>query len=534
MPTQRLKLIDLFAGAGGLSLGFMQTSKFDIVAAAENNEYARQTYIRNHKLGKDFIMINNVIGYNFSALKNQFGEIDVVIGGPPCQGFSNSNRQKNYMISKNNSLVKEYLNAIRAIRPRAFVMENVDMLESSSHRFFDSSSDHDFVESLNIPMTIDTVPITNRVFEEIDMLQIARNQGRAYALLLPEKLNNLLFVLYKKRDNSKSLPAFLEKNSKSIISRITAYLNTPHDNLFGDFLNQRLEDIRIGLENSLNIATYQVSLSELVDFQKALVTIKEIYDNEIICTFKMSQNHNWLEGEVNSYSVVDYIHAVLNGDYIQNSTILNATWFGIPQERKRFVFVGIRKDVITDATKDIQLPEEPENLEKISVKDAFFDLMPYEISFEAEEGLGIALEKDDNVSGYAHLLRDSDILYNHIATKTTEKAMERFKAIGEGQNFHNLSDELKDTYSDPKRTQKTIYSRLKSSEPSSTVVNVRKSMWIHPKLDRAVSVREAARLQSFPDSFIFCGTKDAQYQQVGNAVPPMMAKAIAESILIYL
>ena len=55
-------------------------------------------------------------------------------------------------------------------------------------------------------------------------------------------------------------------------------------------------------------------------------------------------------------------------------------------------------------------------------------------------------------------------------------------------------------------------------------------MWIHPTLDRAVSVREAARLQTFPDSFVFCGTKDKQYQQVGNAVPPIMAKASAEKI----
>lgn len=125
----------------------------------------------------------------------------------------------------------------------------------------------------------------------------------------------------------------------------------------------------------------------------------------------------------------------------------------------------------------------------------------------------------------------STMLYNHIITKTTDVAMERFKALKQGQNFHALSDNLKtNTYTDASRTQNTIYLRLNYDEPSGTVVNVRKSMWIHPTLDRAISVREAARLQTFPDSFIFCGSKDKQYQQVGNAVPPIMAKAIAKKL----
>ena len=80
------------------------------------------------------------------------------------------------------------------------------------------------------------------------------------------------------------------------------------------------------------------------------------------------------------------------------------------------------------------------------------------------------------------------------------------------------------------RTQNTIYLRLNYDEPSGTVVNVRKSMWIHPEKDRAISIREAARLQTFPDSFVFCGSKDQQYQQVGNAVPPIMAKSIAKKL----
>lgn len=109
--------------------------------------------------------------------------------------------------------------------------------------------------------------------------------------------------------------------------------------------------------------------------------------------------------------------------------------------------------------------------------------------------------------------------------------MARFKALHQGENFHSLADSLKtNTYTDVNRTQKTIYLRLKYDEPSGTVINVRKSMWIHPTLDRAISIREVARLQTFPDSFVFCGSKDKQYQQVGNAVPPIMAKAIANQL----
>lgn len=102
---------------------------------------------------------------------------------------------------------------------------------------------------------------------------------------------------------------------------------------------------------------------------------------------------------------------------------------------------------------------------------------------------------------------------------------------GKTANYTAISNKAADTgYTDASRTQNTIYLRLNYDEPSGTVVNVRKSMWIHPTQDRAISVREAARLQTFPDSFVFCGSKDKQYQQVGNAVPPIMAKSIAKKL----
>lgn len=116
-------------------------------------------------------------------------------------------------------------------------------------------------------------------------------------------------------------------------------------------------------------------------------------------------------------------------------------------------------------------------------------------------------------------------------TATTALSLERFEQIEPGKNFHSLPDELKSQYENPSRTQNTVYRRLDPNMPSETVVNVRKSMWIHPKFNRAVSAREAARLQSFPDDYIFYGTKDSVYQQIGNAVPPVLGRAVAEVVL---
>lgn len=104
------KVVDLFAGAGGLSLGFMQTRKYDIKVAFENSPYMQETYRLNHP-GVE--VQGDVCAANYDEIKKKYGDIDVVIGGPPCQGFSNANRQKNHAISQNNMLVKQYIRAIR-------------------------------------------------------------------------------------------------------------------------------------------------------------------------------------------------------------------------------------------------------------------------------------------------------------------------------------------------------------------------------------------------------------------------------------
>jgi len=165
------------------------------------------------------------------------------------------------------------------------------------------------------------------------------------------------------------------------------------------------------------------------------------------------------------------------------------------------------------------------------VRDAIADLEDVKPIEDITKDYGISLVELNNLGELADNLRDTDVLRNHIITSTRQTSMERFKTIKQGENFHSLPEDLKtNTYTDISRTQNTIYLRLAYDEPSGTVVNVRKSMWIHPTLDRAVSIREAARLQTFPDSFVFAGTKDEQYQQVGNAVPPILARAIASKL----
>ena len=141
-------VVDLFAGAGGLSLGFVQTGKYEIKVAFEREPHMQATYHRNHPTAE---LQGDVCGADYADIQRRHGTIDVVIGGPPCQGFSNANRQKNHAISQNNMLVKQYIRAIRELQPKAFVMENVSMLRSDVHRFYMEEADLDIVEEYQIP-----------------------------------------------------------------------------------------------------------------------------------------------------------------------------------------------------------------------------------------------------------------------------------------------------------------------------------------------------------------------------------------------
>lgn len=198
--------------------------------------------------------------------------------------------------------------------------------------------------------------------------------------------------------------------------------------------------------------------------------------------------------------------------------ILRAADFGVPQDRRRAVFIGQKKKL------EIELPK-PTGI-KNTVKDAIFDL-PFIASGEGKE-IG-AYDKQPISTLQKELRGDSTTLYNHVATKHNATALRRMAMvpIGEGRKVLPEEERTKSIYSG-------TYCRLLENDVAATITTrfdtPSSGRFTHPLLNRCITTREAARIQTFPDSFVFYGSKTCQMKQVGNAVPPYLAYAIAKVI----
>ncbi|MBQ9849818.1 MAG: DNA cytosine methyltransferase [Clostridia bacterium] len=523
----KYSVIDLFAGAGGLSLGFMQTQKYDIKVAFENSPYMQNTYRRNHP---NVEVQGDVCTADYADIVRKHGTIDVVIGGPPCQGFSNANRQKNHVISQNNMLVKQYLRAIIELQPKAFVMENVSMLRSDVHRFYMEKADVETVKRCNIPVKDTLLQLIDNNFLFDGAQEIVKSESKVKEFLWPEDDYFELNVIYKYSRNISKMVKALEKHKKKLLEIAKKYLSLEETNYIFIESKKAFKALIEYYENKRSAESISDEIEKSIMIQRMLSKANEIFANQILVDEYVQENG--LSAKIRSFAVYDYICGILKApenNYVISSNVLCAADYGAPQKRMRFVIIGIKNSIATK----IALPKGSfDSDEYRTVRDAISDIEDIDPVYSLEDDKdGIDISPKENLGPLATSLRNSNVLHNHIITKTTDIAMERFKAIKQGQNFHSLAEKLKtNTYTDATRTQNTIYLRLNYDEPSGTVVNVRKSMWIHPTQNRAISVREAARLQTFPDNFVFCGTKDKQYQQVGNAVPPIMAKAIAKKL----
>lgn len=207
--------------------------------------------------------------------------------------------------------------------------------------------------------------------------------------------------------------------------------------------------------------------------------------------------------------------------YMISAEVLCAADYGVPQNRHRAVIIGKR-----GSGNPVAMPA------KCNMRTSIWDAISDLAFLNSGEGVEIQSYPNPPRSGYQKKLRrGSKMLYNHVATNHSAIALQRLAMIPPKGGKEYLP---------PEHHTKSIYSgtweRMDADDVSVTITTrfdtPSSGKFTHPYLDRAITIREAARIQSFPDTFHFFGTKSSQMKQVGNAVPPLLAKAIAECILL--
>lgn len=216
--------------------------------------------------------------------------------------------------------------------------------------------------------------------------------------------------------------------------------------------------------------------------------------------------------------------------YVMDFQVLRAEEYGVPQERRRVFFIGNRVGapiIFPTATHGPGLKP------FTTIRDALSDL-PRLKNGQNRSGAPYASEPKTAIQ---KMLRgDCETVANHSSPKLGEINLKRMSFIPQGGSWRDIPHELlPEGMKRAKRSDHTKrYGRMRNDGLACTILtkcDVHWGAYIHPTQDRAISVREAARLQTFPDFFEFQGGQTDQYVQVGNAVPPLLAKCVAEAVL---
>jgi DNA (cytosine-5)-methyltransferase 1 len=218
-------------------------------------------------------------------------------------------------------------------------------------------------------------------------------------------------------------------------------------------------------------------------------------------------------------------------DYTVDKRILDAEYSGVPQSRRRLFIQGSRIG-------NICWPDVAEALHQpVTVAQAIDDLPERAPGMLSDEALPYHLESAR--TRYQRLMREQmpddqvHVVWDHITRQLREDDQAIFAMMPQGGKYRDLPDEWKRYQQDGKNFADK-YWRLIANEPSWTITaHIAKDAYryIHPTQNRTLSVREFARLQSFPDRFRFCGPRTERLRQIGNAVPPLLAQSIARSIV---
>lgn len=609
--------VDLFAGAGGFSEGFLQAEHnnkfFDFIVANDINENCELTHIvrYNHQLGLDAKFLKQDItepDFLDNLLEKIDGkQIDVVCGGPPCQSFSLAGKRKKF--DKKDDLFSHYLEVIKVLQPKYFVMENVKgILTKEGGKIREL-----IIKEINSIIDIKEIPLLISFIKKIE------NESNSFLFDSIIKRVELEKLLEKDKESGREdFIRFVENRFKKITPKIADYktsktdenintirhgfnllartkewdklkrdiikekdfCNIDNDNFtdaFTDFLTEiGSENIISKIERSFN--ALKVPANHKVDCDNIITALK-------IYTTSFDESIEVLESYCNASQKkeLDIILESIRLYKIEQPFVANASNYGVPQNRERVLFIGCRKDQKYIS----EIPPTVSEEEKVTIFEALYDLDFIGNNQEAHRYETIDISKQyngtskkmnslllkRNIDGkpskegksFAEwskkgrlidrfkpqvkpfYVRNSeglengekyfDILNNHKTSNQNDTVIKRLSVILKNGNYKKAQPELVKL---GLSTNKRNYNVLKSDEQSSTIMTIADD-YIHYNSPRALTVREMARLQSFDDSFVFQGkrstggnnrkTEVPQYTLVGNAVPPLLARAVANEIL---
>lgn len=614
-----ITFVDLFAGAGGISEGFLQSNTkdkyYDFILATDINEncelthkvrYNKQLGLKTQFITED-IMSENFLPQLLNALKGK--KVDVVTGGPSCQSFSLSGRRKRF--DKRDNLFDHYLKVIRALKPKYFVMENVKGILTKDKGRFKTEIMREMrsmIDDKVVPNFLlfvkDTLSLEQRDFFPkalLNKLQMEMTsddkKAEEYKRVFFEVLNAQFKAITKEIDYraSKSDPNIntirhglvllshndeREKISNMVVNEKTR-ANIDNDvfvNSFNDFLASMTDEsiakkIIYAIDNVEPFRKLSRDNSiALEQFKQAIDLYSFSLDECLDEVGKFAENHG--KGEKYAQLLAELRL------YNINQMVLLSSNYGVPQNRERVVYIGSRKDqapiteipatvddkhkvTVYEAIRDLDFigngetiteyrSVKPSSLDGLIVKRGI-DGMPMEEGKTYAEWSREGRLNDrfsfERAPFYVRSMNDMDnspfesphALFNHQTSAQNYTVRQRLQVIAECGGYTNHCKEL--LKAKGLESAKRNYFVLDPKGQSPTVVTMPDD-FIHYSAYRAMTVREMARLQSFDDNFVFQGKRQTggekrkieipQYTLVGNAVPPLMARAIGNAILSHI
>lgn len=618
----KITFVDLFAGAGGFSEGFLQAEHgdkyYDFLLGSDINENCELTHLAryNYQLGMEAEFLRQDItepDFLVNLLEKLKGQqVDVVCGGPPCQSFSLAGKRKKF--DKKDDLFAHYLNVIRMLRPKYFVMENVkgiltkeggkirEMILQEIKSIVDlkefyqiihfiaklrkSEKDRTFtLDCYNLRMQFETA--NEKELEKLreSYIQVIDNKFR----LLTPKIADYKTSKTDININTIRHGFNLLKRSKELAYvRKKVILEKAHSDLDNDFFAEKFDSFLTSIESDSIIEQIHQAFNNLKPSKEFQNDIAEIIVALEIYNYSFEECIQGLYPFVTSSNAEKEFEDILSHIRLYNIEqpfVALASNYGVPQNRERVLFIGCRKD-----QKLVKVvPPTVKEKEKVTVFEALYDLdfigndeekyhyedVDLKARYNGSTSKMLSLIKKRTLDGkpensggmtYAewskkgrltarfvnvkhpiyvknqeefnnNLFHKVGQLHNHKTSKQNEDVVKRLGVILKTGDYDLAKTELKKI---GLASDKRNYNVLKADSQSPTVMTIADD-YIHFSNPRALTVREMARLQSFDDSFVFQGKRSTggnkrkfevpQFTLVGNAVPPLMARAIALEIL---